>query len=156
MWLKNSRTMRVVLVVLSTLMVGCSMGINYGAWVDLPEQGWLEKQNAVFHFSSLPGVPTSEISVFFRANEQLNIKNPRLIVKTIDPDGLFWQDTVQMPAVNSRQAIKTSSIVLRNNVRWRKIGKYAISIRPTDSLSGALTIGVEISNVVRDESVTSL
>ncbi|MEG0163094.1 MAG: hypothetical protein RSF93_05380 [Mucinivorans sp.] len=155
---------RLILLLISlVLLTACAFEYKYSRSIDLnvdqDSQSWTKGQNAIFHFSSLFGAAPSDISVFIRLRGQLNVDNPRLIVKTIDPDGVFWEDTVVMPYVRGgadNKFVETSFVKLREGVRWKKTGKYALSVRPVDSLSGVMAVGVEVSNVTGDDDTSAI
>lgn len=116
--------------------------------IDFDEHRWDTHENAVFDFSTHgTGYKESEIMIFIRSDRQLNPRNTRLVVKTIDPDAMFWEDTITMPSVGGDMAVRTSSLTLRRGIRWPKRGNYALSIRPVEPIEGIWSVGVKISNV---------
>lgn len=135
-------------VVLTWWLSSCSGEHNYAQIVRLPDSCWTEKQNAIFEFSTLPGAETSEIVVFIHTDIQFTAPFARLTVKTIDPNGLFWEDNLDIARVDNALSLRTSSAVLRRKVRWTKQGNYTISIRPNSTLHGVRAVGINISNVI--------
>lgn len=138
----------IVYTALTAMMCGCSTSIDRWDTIDFTEHRWAKDESAVFEFSTHGTLyKESEIMIFIRSDIRLNPKNPRLVIKTIDPDALFWEDTVTMPSAGGDMALSTSSLTLRRGVRWPKRGNYALSIHPIESVEGIWSVGVKISNV---------
>lgn len=130
------------------LLGSCSQGYKYAQTVTLPDSCWTDQQNAVFEFATMSAVEASEVEVFIHADIQFSEPFARLTVKTIDPDGLFWEDNIDIARTDNSMSLRTSAVVLRRNIRWAKQGNYAISIRPRSPLYGVRAVGVNISNVI--------
>lgn len=138
----------IVYAALVCAVCGCSMSADRWETLDLDNHRWATHENAVFEFSTHgTGYRESEIMIFIRSDRQLNPRNPRLVVKTIDPDALFWEDTITMPSAEGDMAVRASSFTLRRGIRWPKRGNYAISIRPEKPIEGIWSVGVKVANV---------
>lgn len=129
------------------LLTSCSISSSYEAVVDLETAQWKKEQNAVFEFSPSTQVgTTSDITIFICTNTYYIGTDIRLVIKTTDPDQMFWQDTITLVTPDGKRAAATYEKLYRRSVIWPKAGAYNISVHPTDSIHGVRAVGLNVTH----------